>query len=66
MTKAPLESKTIQGALIMFLTGLFSLLGIDYDQAHLTELLTAIAFIFGCIRTIYGRFKATGKISLNK
>jgi hypothetical protein len=66
MTKTPLQSTTIQGALVLIFSGLFSMLEYDFDEMYFTELTNAILLVFGGIMTIYGRWKATGKISITK
>lgn len=64
--KHPLQSTTINGAILMLVSGLLAILGTDFDQGYLTELINAFTLISGAVITIYGRWKATGKISLRK
>ena len=64
MKKTPLQSVTIKGALITLLAGAFQSLDIDFDVAYLTEITNALVMLTGFAMTIYGRFKATSKISL--
>ena len=64
--KHPLQSTTIQGALIMLISGVCGLLNLDLDVGYLTEIINALVMLLGAIMTIYGRWKATGKISLRK
>lgn len=63
MNKNPLQSKTVLGAIISLISASFALAGHDLDKGSLTELVTAIGITTGWLLTIYGRWKATGKLS---
>ncbi len=66
MTKTPLQSTTIQGGIVNIVTGLSLIIGFDLDASYLTELVQAGGLLAGGIMVFYGRWKATGKISLTK
>jgi len=62
-TKHPLASKTIWGAIITVIGLLLQQFGVDVSGLQQADLAGALATVAGVVLTVYGRFRASGKIS---
>jgi len=64
-TKNPLESKGLQGALLVFVTYyVFNFTDLEITQVELANLIEAAFVLGGAIYSFYGRWVASNPISL--
>lgn len=62
--KAPLQSKTIQGVILLTLAFAKTFFDVEIGQAEIENVITGIAGALGIIYAIYGRIVAKSKIIL--